>query len=191
MKPACLAEFGNRVDVCIGPTSVYITPPHAPNGLGGVAFPVLWVDLFCHVKSIFGLDRFYAIDSRCFLALVFLCHPSHCEQPRRLGLHQQLLKFVNCSAITTLIGSVYSFLNAVDMLLELAPGQHAPSLTGRLNRFPAILPCFPLCHPTHSIPSIQQDPRLRIRELSSRRWLLGSSFHRERWLAPTHRIDHR
>ncbi len=172
-------------------SSVYLTAPDAPNGFGCVVFPMLRVDLVCHGQSTFGWDRFYPVNARCFLALVFLCHSSHCEQPRRLGLHQQLLKFVNCSAIVTLIGSVYAFLNAVHMLLELAPGQLAPSLTGRVNRFLAVLPCFPLCHPTHSIPSRQQDPRLHIRELSSRRWLLGSSFHRGQWLAPTHRIDHR
>src|SRR6266550_4252009 len=41
--------------------------------------------------------------------------------------------FLNCPCITTFAGLIDSLLDAVHMLLELTPGQRAPSLTLRLG----------------------------------------------------------
>jgi len=75
------------------------------------------MDLFSHEQAPFGFDGFDAIDSRCFLALVFLCHPAHCQHACGFRFHQEFLEFLYCSLIATLIGSVDPFLDAETMLL--------------------------------------------------------------------------
>jgi hypothetical protein len=40
---------------------------------------VFRVDLLCHEQALFGFDGFDTINSRCFLALVFLGYPAHCQ----------------------------------------------------------------------------------------------------------------
>ena len=149
-------------------------------------FPVFRVKLLRHEQAFFGLDGFDAIDSRCFLALVFLRHSSHCQHSCGFRFHQQLLEFVDCSLITTLTGSVDAFLDAETVLLEFLPGHAVPSLTRLVFRRRR---CFPLFHLTDFLPSVQQGPRQPILWLSQRRLLHGPSSHRRHWLAPTRSID--
>jgi hypothetical protein len=78
---------------------------------------VFRVDLLRHEQAFVGFDRFDAINSRCFLALVFLSHPSHCQHACSFRFHQELLELVNCALIATLTGSVDPFLDAETMLL--------------------------------------------------------------------------
>jgi len=61
------------------------------------------------------------------------------------------------------------------MLFQLAPRQLVPSLTDRVNLLRIVLPCFPLCHRTCSIPSIQQCLCQPILWLSQRRSLFRQS----------------
>jgi hypothetical protein len=49
------------------------------------------MDLFSHEQAPFGFDGFDAIDSRGFLALVFLCHPAHCQHTCGFRFHQEFL----------------------------------------------------------------------------------------------------
>jgi hypothetical protein len=51
----------------------------------------------------------------------------------RSGLHQQFVEFVDGSLIAMLFGSKDALLDAVDMLLKLAPGQRVPTLTLRIT----------------------------------------------------------
>ena len=101
--------------------------------LGFHLLPVLWVNVFSHCKTLRWFNGFYAIDSCGFLALVVLGHSTHCEQSRCPGLHQQFLKLLNCSLVATLLGSKDALLYPVHMLLKLAPGQLAPTLTLRIK----------------------------------------------------------
>src|SRR5713226_8744107 len=111
--------------------------------------PVFRVNTFNHVKSLFGSNGFYPVNSRRFLALVVLSDPTHCKHTRRPGLHQQLLQFLDCSLVATLFGSKDALLYPVHMLLELAPGQLAPTLTLRVKRrFPLRPGCLRFCHTT-------------------------------------------
>src|SRR2546428_5076767 len=100
--------------------------------LGFHLLPVLWVKVFSHCKTLRRFDSFYSIDPCGFLALIVLGHSTHCEQSRCPGLHQQFLKFLNCSLVATLLGSKDALLYPVHMLLKLAPGQLAPTLTLRM-----------------------------------------------------------
>ena len=79
--------------------------------------PVVWVNVLGQGQSVLRGEGFHSIDTACFLALVLLRHPPHSYEPGRLGLHQQLLKFVDCSCIATLTGSENAFLYVEDMLL--------------------------------------------------------------------------
>jgi len=128
--------------------------------LSFTVFPVLRVDFLRHEQAFFGFDGFDAIDPRCFLALVFLGYPSHCQQACGFRFHQEFLEFLCCSLIATLIGSLDALLDAETMVLEFLPGHLAPSLTRRAFR---LRRCFPLFHLTHFLPSIQQGPRQHIR----------------------------
>ena len=111
--------------------------------------PVPRVNAFNHVKSLFGSDRFYSVYPRSFLPLVVLRDPTHGEHSRRPGLHQQLLQFLDCSLITTVFSSKDALLYPVHMLLELAPGQLAPTLTLRVKRrFPLASGCLRISHTT-------------------------------------------
>src|SRR5438046_2246283 len=98
-------------------------------------FPVLWVNAFHHDKSLFRRDRFYAIDSGGFLALIFLRDPSYCQQSGCSGLHQQFLQCVDRLSIATAFGFEDAFLYAVDVLFELAPGQLVPTFTLKVERW--------------------------------------------------------
>ncbi len=146
--------------------------------------------MFCHDKSIFGGDSFHAIYPGRFLALVFLGHSSHGDKSSRFGFHQELFELLNRSLFAMLSGSVDALLDAIRMLLELSPRQRAPSLTRRIDQFLIVLRCFPFCHLTYSLLSIQPCPRQLIPWLSQRPLLLGQSLHRVHWLAPTRCIDH-
>ncbi len=111
--------------------------------------PVPRVNAFNQGKALFGSDRFYSVYPRSFLPLVVLRDPTHGEHPRRPGLHQQLLQFLDCSLITTVFSSKDALLYPVHMLLELAPGQLAPTLTLRVKRrFPLASGCLRFCHTT-------------------------------------------
>src|SRR5438445_8480173 len=142
--------------------------------------------LLSHEEALFGFDRFDSVNSRRFLPLVFLCHPSHCEQTCGFRFHQQFLELLDCALITTLTGSVDPFLDAETVLLEFLPGNPVPSLTRHAFQ---LRRCFPLFHLTHFLPSVQQGPRQHILWLSQRRWLLGPSLRKRHWLAPTRSID--
>ena len=149
-------------------------------------FPVFRVNLLRHEQAFFGLDGFDAIDSRCFLALVFLGHPAHCEHACGFRFHQQFLEFVDCALLATLTGSVDPFLDAETVLLEFLPGHTVPSLTRRAFR---LRRCFPLFHLTHFLPSVQQGSRQHILWLSQRPWLLEPSSCKRHRLAPPRSID--
>jgi len=111
--------------------------------------PVFRVNTFNHVKSLFGSNGFYPVNSRRFLALVVLRDPTHCKHTRRPGLHQQLLQFLDCSLVATLFGSKDALLYSVHMLLKLAPGQLAPTFTLRVKwEFPLGPGCLRICHTT-------------------------------------------
>jgi len=94
---------------------------------------VLWVKVFSHCKPPGWFDGFHSINPCGFLALIVLGHSPHCEQSRCPGLHQQFLKLLNCSLVATLLGSKDALLYPVHMLLKLAPGQLAPTLTLRIK----------------------------------------------------------
>src|SRR5437879_283766 len=93
------------------------------------------------------MDRFDSVHTCRFLPLVFLCHPSYCEETCCFRFHQEFLQLLNNSYLAMLSCSVNPLLNAVHMLLKLSPGQLLPSLTLRIKRllFPG---CFPFCHST-------------------------------------------
>jgi len=66
-----------------------------------------------------------------------------------LDAHQEFLECVDCSHVTTLFGSKDALLYPVHMLLKLAPGQRAPTLTLRIRwQFPLHPGCLRLCHTT-------------------------------------------
>src|SRR6266852_415343 len=58
--------------------------PDSPYWFGFALFPVLQMYLFCHDKALPRRNGSHSIHSCRFLALVILCHPSYCEEPRRL-----------------------------------------------------------------------------------------------------------
>src|SRR5215472_19187627 len=101
---------------------------------------------FNHLKSLLGGNGFDPIDPSRLLALIVLCHPSHGQHPCRPGLHQQLLQFLDCPVVTTRGGSKDALLYAVRLLLKLAPGQPAPTLTRRVKD-PG---CLRFCHTTRA-----------------------------------------
>src|SRR5216684_2955534 len=111
--------------------------------------------LLSHDKALLRSYRFHSVYPCCFLALVILSHPSHCKEPCCFRFRQEFLQFLYCASIATLTGSVDALLDAVDMLLKLAPGQLVPSLTLR-DKFLLVLGCFPLFHRTDFLPSLQQ-----------------------------------
>jgi hypothetical protein len=84
-------------------------------------------------SPLFGRNGFNSINPCGVFALIVLCDPSHSQQVCRSGLHQQFLAFVDGSLIATLFGSKDALLDAVDMLLKLAPGQLVPTLTLRIT----------------------------------------------------------
>jgi hypothetical protein len=94
------------------------------------------MDLLGQDESLLGSDSLYSIDPSSVLALVVLRHPPHREKAGGSGFRQQLLKFVDDLRIAMLTGSKDAFLESVHMLLELAPGQLAPTLTRRIRRLP-------------------------------------------------------
>ena len=111
--------------------------------------PVFRVNALNHFKSLFGSNRFYSVYPRSFLPLIVLRDPTHCEHASCPGLHQQLLQFLDCSLITTLFSSKDALLYPVHMLLKLAPGQLAPTLTLRVQRVFSLGPgCLRICHTT-------------------------------------------
>ena len=111
--------------------------------------PVLWMKVFNHVEPLLGLDGFDSIHSSRFLPLVVLRYPSHGEHAGCPGLHQQLLQCLDCSLVATLFGSKDALLYPVHMLLKLAPGQLAPTLTLRVRqRFLLDLGCLRITHTT-------------------------------------------
>src|SRR6266566_5038468 len=166
-----------------------IYPSYRP---GFYLLPVCWVNVFSHCKTLRRFDSFYSINPCGFLALIVLGHSTHCEQSRCPGLHQQFLKFLNCSLVATLFGSKDALLYPVHMLLKLAPGQLAPTLTLRIKRgFPLGPGCLRLCATTCA-------SFFHITVLTSaypghypRPSLFEQSFSQAHWLAPTCRIDHR
>src|SRR5713101_4648325 len=136
-------------------SSVYLTAPDSSNRLALALFPVLRMYLLSHDKALLRSYRFHSVYPCCFLALVILSHPSHCKEPCCFRFRQEFLQFLYCASIATLTGSVDALLDAVDMLLKLAPGQLVPSLTLR-DKFLIVLGCFPLFHRTDFLPSLQQ-----------------------------------
>ena len=60
-------------------------------GLGFAPFPVFRVDLFAMASRLCWSDGFDSIYACRFLALVILCHPSHCQKPGCLGFRQEFL----------------------------------------------------------------------------------------------------
>ena len=162
---------------CQGPPLgfAWLGYPDSPDGFWVAPFPVPGVNLFGHDKTLlrrYGLHSVYACR---FLATVFLCHPPHCQEPSCFGFQQEFLQFLYYSCLPTLTGSVDALLDAVDMLLQLAPGQLVPSLTHGRDVLRVVAGCFPICHRTDSLPSIQQCRRQHILWLSQRRWLLRQS----------------
>jgi hypothetical protein len=105
------------------------------------------VNLFNHAKSERRWDGFDSIHSCGLLALVVLCHATYREHSGGSGFHQQFLEFVDCSVIATLFSLKDALLYPVHMLLKLAPGQRAPTLTLRIKGLldPG---CLRFCHTT-------------------------------------------
>jgi hypothetical protein len=62
------------------------------------------------------------------------------------------------------------------MLLEFPPGQLAPSLTLWIDLLRVFPGCFPLCHLTDFLPSIQQCPRQHILGITPGIRFLGNPF---------------
>lgn len=104
---------------------------------GLITFPSFRVDLLGQIKSLLGWNGFDSIYSGSVLALVILRHLSDREKARCSGFREQLLKFVDGLGIAMLTGSKDALLESVHMLLELAPGQFAPTLTRRIRLVPA------------------------------------------------------
>src|SRR5437660_2631012 len=130
--------------------------------------PVLWVQTLGQSCPLFSGDGFDPIDACGVLALIVLGHPANGQQVGGMGLHQQFLEFVDRSLVATLFGSKDALLDAVDMLLELAPGQLVPTLTlrSRLLPFPG---CLRISHLLAPLSSLSSCLRQRIRRLSRRR----------------------
>jgi hypothetical protein len=61
-------------------------------------------------QSLGWFNGFYSVNSRRFLALVVLRHPSHGQQLRRPGAHQQPLQPVDCPDVAPFSGSEDAFL---------------------------------------------------------------------------------
>jgi len=132
-----------------GHKSVYIRDVHPSHRLSFQAFPLVGVDSFNQSQSLLGRHGFDSIYPCRSLALVVLRHPTDGEHPGCSGLHQKFLQFVNCSAIATLFSLKDALLYAVRMLLKLAPGQLAPTLTLRIRKRLSLLAgCLRLCHTT-------------------------------------------
>src|SRR5712692_1678973 len=102
--------------------SVYIISLDPSDRVRREVFPVLRMNAFNHVKSLFGSNGFYPVYPSRFLSLVVLRDPSHCEHSRCPGLHSQLLHFLDCSLVATLFGSKDALLYPGHMLLKRAPG---------------------------------------------------------------------
>ena len=122
---------------------------HPSHRLSFQAFPLVGVDSFNQSQSLLGRHGFDSIYPCRSLALVVLRHPTDGEHSGCSGLHQKFLQFVNCSAIATLFSLKDALLYAVRMLLKLAPGQLAPTLTLRIRKRLSLLAgCLRLCHTT-------------------------------------------
>jgi hypothetical protein len=110
--------------------------PDPSNWSGLGAFPSFRVDLLGQNKSLFRWDGFYPIYSGSVLALVSLRHSAHREKAGCSGFHQHLLKCVGGLGIAMVTGSKDALLESVHVLLKLAPGQRAPTLTRRSRLVP-------------------------------------------------------
>jgi len=127
-----------------------------------------------------GFDVFDTIYPCGLLPLIVLGHPSHCNQPGRLRFHQEFLKLLDCSCFATLFGLIYSFLDAINCSLQLAPGQSVPSLARRVGLLwrLSLGRRFSVCHRTHSISSREPCSRQPICRLSRQRLLFEQSLCR-------------
>ena len=106
-------------------------------------FPVFRVNALDHVKSLFGRDRFYPVYPRRFLPLIVLRYPTHCEHSRRPGLHQQLLQYLDCSLMTTLVARKMRFCILYTCCSNLRQGSvRQLSLSGSSGCFRLILGAF-------------------------------------------------
>jgi len=94
------------------------------------------VDLLGQDESLLGRDGFHPVYPSSILALVVLRYLPYREKAGGSGFRQQLLKFVDGLGIAMLTGSKDALLESVHMLLELAPGQLAPTLTRRIRLLP-------------------------------------------------------
>jgi hypothetical protein len=94
------------------------------------------VDLLSQNESLLRRDGFHPVYPGSILALVILRHLPYCEKAGCSGFRQQLLKLVDGLSIAMLTGSKDALLESVHMLLELAPGQLAPTLTRRIRLVP-------------------------------------------------------
>jgi hypothetical protein len=94
------------------------------------------VDLLGQGYSLLRRDGFHSVYPGSILALVILRHPPYREKAGCSGFHQQLLKLVGGLGIAMLTGSKDALLESVHMLLELTPGQLAPTLTRRIRLVP-------------------------------------------------------
>ena len=98
-------------------------------------FPVLGVNLLCQGKSICRFHVLYPVNSRSLFSLVVFALPFAPLFALRLRIYQKFLQFVNSPCVSTLAGLIDAFLDAVYILLSLAPGQFVPSLARRVNRW--------------------------------------------------------
>ncbi len=83
-------------------------------------------NLFAYSSRSIRGDGLYPVNAGRLLTLVVLCHPSHGEGPRRLGFHQEPLQAVDGRDIAPAGGFVDALLQAVHMLLQLAPRHLCP-----------------------------------------------------------------
>jgi hypothetical protein len=149
------------------------------------------MDLLSQNESLLRWNGFYSIYPGSILPLVILRHLPYREKAGGSGLRQQLLKFVDGLGIAMLTGSKDALLESVHMLLELAPGQLAPTLTEPGSGSGLLLGAFVSDIRLVPLSSRSSSPRQHILWLSQRRWLLGESYSTfaYRWFL-AHQIDH-
>ena len=111
--------------------------------------PMLRVNTLGQNEALCRWDGFHPIDSGGVFALVVLRDPPHSKKSCSSGFHQQLLQFVDGLDIAMLTGLKDAFLYAIDMLLELAPGQFVPSFTRRVKRL-LVSGCLRVGYTTHT-----------------------------------------